>query len=95
MMTRIYAQQLGAVEDFRKSLHRWNKQRWEENQGNTKHSTNDTQDPSMDFEFIEEMTEHIRSRKAEIEELAGAAERSCQNVRRKVSSPELCVEDEY
>lgn len=87
MMTRIYAQQLGAVEDFRKSLHRWNKQRSEENQGNTTHSANDTQD----FVFIEEMTDQIRSRKAEIEELAGAAERSCQNVRTTVPNPEPCA----
>lgn len=34
----------------------------------------------MDLEFIDEMIEQIKARKAEIEELENAAERSCHEV---------------
>lgn len=96
MMTRIYAQQLGAVDDFRKSLQRWNKQRQTNDHSQPKSTTDHTrQDPSMDLEIIEEMTELIRGRKAEIEELASAAERSCQNVKITTTFSERCVEDAY
>ncbi|KAH8787787.1 hypothetical protein F5883DRAFT_400901, partial [Diaporthe sp. PMI_573] len=78
MMTRIYVQQLGAVEDFRKSLLRWNKQRGAQDHKTTGDAVHGTQgDCSMDFKLMEDMMDQIRARKAEIEELAGAAERSC------------------
>lgn len=96
MMTRIYAQQLGAVDDFRKSLQRWNKQRQTSHHSQPGTTTDDTRgDSSMDLEIIDEMTEHIKARKAEIEELAGAAERSCQNVKTTTTFPEHSVEDAY
>lgn len=80
-MIRIYTQQLGAAEDFRKSLQRWNKQRSDKTQWATpKLGETPGAASSMDLEFIEEMTEQIRTRKAEIEELANAAERSCHEV---------------
>lgn len=96
MMTRIYAQQLGAVDDFRQSLQRWNKQRKTNDRSLPVGTTDNTRgDPSMDLEIIEEMTEQIRARKAEIEELASAAERSCQNVKITTTFPERSVEDTY
>lgn len=94
MMNRIYAQQLSAVDDFRKSLQRWNKQRPNIDYRKSEITTDATRgDPSTDLEILEEMTEQIGVRKAEIEELAGAAERSCQNVRITITCPERCVED--
>lgn len=95
MMTRIYAQQLSAVDDLRKSLQRWNKQRPNINSQDSKSTTDATRDSSMDLETIEEMTEQIVVRKVEIEELAGAAERSCQNVKMTPTYPERCVEDAH
>ncbi|KAG8159647.1 hypothetical protein KVR01_010284 [Diaporthe batatas] len=81
MMTRIYVQQLGAVEEFRNSLLRWNRQRGIQHHRSSSDAANSSQrDSSMDIEIIEETMEHIRARKAEIEELASAAERSCQNL---------------
>lgn len=94
MMTRIYAQQLCAVDEFRDALQRWNKQRQTNDHGQRGSATDDTRrDPSMDLEVIEDMTQEIRARKAEIEELAGAAERSCQNVKAKRTHPERSAED--
>lgn len=91
-MTRIYVQQLGAVEDFRKSLLRWNKQRGTQDHKTTGGAVHGTQgDCSMDFELMEDMMDQIRARKAEIEELAGAAERSCQNVSVKMANPRLAL----
>lgn len=91
-MTRIYVQQLGAVEGFRNSLLRWSKQRVIQHHKATSDVTNSSQhasDSSMDIEVIEETMDQIRARKAEIEELAGAAERSCQNVSKRAAKPEL------
>lgn len=80
MMIRIYAQQLGAVEDFHKSLTRWNKQLNQRSDGQ-KNSLSTNGVPSvvsvMDLDFIEDTMEHIMKRKGEIEELACAADRSC------------------
>lgn len=96
MMTRIYAQQLSAVDEFRKSLQRWNKQRPKFDYRKSKPTVDATRrDPSKDLEIIEEMTEQIGVRKAEIEELADAAERSCQNVKSTTTYPEHCVEGAY
>lgn len=83
-MIRIYSQQLGALEDFRKSLHRWNKQRVQglddQSDSTTFPEKASVLVSSMDLDFIEEITEQIKTRKAEIEELASAAERSCHEV---------------
>lgn len=83
-MIRIYTQQLGAVEDLRKSLNRWNKQLALRSDGQKDSSSTDDS-PSlvsvMDLDFIEETMEQIVKRKGEIEELAHAADRSCMEVR--------------
>lgn len=76
-MIRIYSQQLGVVDSFRKSLLHWNKQRSQDSKDES-HSSSSKE--IMDLDFIEEITEQIKTRKAEIEELASAAERSCREV---------------
>lgn len=92
-MTRIYVQQLGAVEGFRNSLLRWNKQRGiQQNKTTSDIANGSKRDTSMDLEVIEETMEQIRARKAEIEELAGAAERSCQNVTIRTANLDLPLE---
>ncbi|KAL1848115.1 hypothetical protein Daus18300_013714 [Diaporthe australafricana] len=80
MMIRIYAQQLSAVGDFHKSLERWNKQRRKHNRKIENDTASDEEAESRDLEIIEEMMLQVTARKAEIEELAGAAERSCQSL---------------
>lgn len=96
MMTRIYAQQLSAVDEFRQSLQRWNKQRPRIDYQQSETTSDATRgDPSTDLEIIEETMEQIGARKAEIEELAGAAERSCQNVNLTTTYSRRCIEDEY
>lgn len=95
-MTRIYTQQLSAVDEFRKSLQRWNKQRPRIDNQDSEITAEATRgDPSTDLEIIEETTEQIGVRKAEIEELAGAAERSCQNVRITTTYLIRCIEHKY
>lgn len=86
MMIRIYTQQMGAVEDLRKSLDRWNKQLSPRSDGQRGSSSMTTDgDPSLisfrDLDFIEELMDQIMKRKGEIEELARAADRSCDEVR--------------
>lgn len=82
MMIRIYSQQLGAVEDFRKSLERWNRQRSLEDHSTAPSTKGVSNLPvsSMDLDFVGEMVEQIQKRKAEIEELASAADRTCHEV---------------
>ncbi|KAJ4396526.1 hypothetical protein N0V93_000746 [Gnomoniopsis smithogilvyi] len=83
MMIRIYSQQLSAVKELRKSLNRWDKQMIQDS-ADRNYSILSKGIPSlvssMDLDLIEEIMEKIKTRKAEIEELASAADRSCREL---------------